>query len=333
MNYCIIHAQKLNKSDSQILNIIKHNTREKVPKNSNGVPPVSLTDPKSSKKILDEVNKKVVEIESKTGRKIRSDSVKLCQYTVTLSDAKNIDIKNYFEQAKFFLERELGAENVVSAVVHLDETTPHAHFLTMPITKDGRLSAKEIFGDRKKMQKFQDDFHAEVGSKFGLQRGVKDSFLSHEDLKSHRKKIILGKEILDSTKKNFKIGGKILVPESSLDNLTALAGQFLAQENEVQRVKKLAQNHEKRTLEEAEQKKLIEHSKRLLDENKSLFEAFERSKKETQRLKTQLDTIGTSYERAKIIVEKALKNEPLNGADRVLGKRMILTGNSKEIER
>ena len=46
---------------------------------------------------------------------------------------------NFFSDCyKFFAER-YGEENIIAAVVHNDETTPHMHLNLMPVTKDGRL--------------------------------------------------------------------------------------------------------------------------------------------------------------------------------------------------
>jgi hypothetical protein len=47
-------------------------------------------------------------------------------------------------------------------VVHLDEKTPHMHLCFTPITEDGRLSAKEIIGNRTQLTKWQDDFFAHM---------------------------------------------------------------------------------------------------------------------------------------------------------------------------
>lgn len=58
--------------------------------------------------------------------------------------------------AKFFEER-YGQENVISAVVHLGETTPHMHLNLIPITPDGRLCSKDLF-DKPKLQQLQKDF-------------------------------------------------------------------------------------------------------------------------------------------------------------------------------
>ena len=63
-------------------------------------------------------------------------------------------------------------ENIFSAVVHLDEKTPHMHLGVVPITKDGRLSAKEIIGNRVQLTKWQDDFFKHMVKSFpDIERG------------------------------------------------------------------------------------------------------------------------------------------------------------------
>lgn len=85
---------------------------------------------------------------------------------------------NFFSDCtKFFAER-YGKENIISAVVHLDETTPHMHLNLMPITSDGRLCSKQLF-DKPQLQKLQTDFYEEVGKKYGLQRGKEGSHRKH----------------------------------------------------------------------------------------------------------------------------------------------------------
>lgn len=37
----------------------------------------------------------------------------------------------------------MGAKNVIFAMVHLDEKTPHMHFLQVLVTRDGRLTVRE----------------------------------------------------------------------------------------------------------------------------------------------------------------------------------------------
>ncbi len=90
---------------------------------------------------------------------------------------KALQYEFFTDCTKFFAER-YGKENIISAVVHLDETTPHMHLNLMPITSDGRLCSKQLF-DKPQLQKLQTDFYEEVGRKYGLQRGKEGSQRKH----------------------------------------------------------------------------------------------------------------------------------------------------------
>jgi len=66
----------------------------------------------------------------------------------------------------------IGKENIFTAVVHLDEKTPHMHLCFTPITQDGRLSAKDIIGNRTQLTQWQDDFFAHMVKAYpDLERG------------------------------------------------------------------------------------------------------------------------------------------------------------------
>ena len=85
---------------------------------------------------------------------------------------------NFFSDCyKFFAER-YGEENIIAAVVHTDETTPHMHLNLMPVTKDGRLCSKQLF-DKPQLQQLQTDFYESVGKRWGLQRGKEGSQKKH----------------------------------------------------------------------------------------------------------------------------------------------------------
>ena len=84
------------------------------------------------------------------------------------------EIQAFFQRAADFLIGRVGRENIVSAVVHMDEKTPHLHLTFVPLTKDNRLCAKEIIGNRANLTKWQDDFHAYMVEKYpDLERGGK----------------------------------------------------------------------------------------------------------------------------------------------------------------
>lgn len=102
--------------------------------------------------------------ENYTGkRKPRWDSVKMCEITVQIGGdlAENGTEEEQVEALKQAFEElrdQYGEKNIVSAVIHVDETTPHLHFDFVPITKKGGLSAREVVGDRAQMRKTQARF-------------------------------------------------------------------------------------------------------------------------------------------------------------------------------
>ena len=85
---------------------------------------------------------------------------------------------NFFSDCYKFFANRYGEENVIAAVVHNDETTPHMHLNLMPVTKDGRLCSKQLF-DKPQLQQLQTDFYEAVGKRWGLQRGKEGSQKKH----------------------------------------------------------------------------------------------------------------------------------------------------------
>lgn len=108
---------------------------------------------------------------------MRKDAVHMCGLIVSSDSAffENLSpyhTKRFFEESKKFLTEFVGAESVISAKVHLDEKTPHMHFLHVPVTPDGRLNANKIY-TRESLKRLQAELPAYLQSKgFELQRGV-----------------------------------------------------------------------------------------------------------------------------------------------------------------
>ena len=76
------------------------------------------------------------------------------------------EIQAFFQRAADFLIGRVGRENIVSAVVHMDEKTPHLHLTFVPLTKDNRLCARRLSANRANLTKWQDDFHAYMVEKY-----------------------------------------------------------------------------------------------------------------------------------------------------------------------
>ena len=107
------------------------------------------------------------------GCRTRSDSVRLVETLITGSpDFFKGKIKAYFQHALAFLQEHQRSDTFVSAVVHMDEKTPHMHVTFVPLTEDNQLTAKEIIGNRKKLTQWQDDYWRHMVAKYPeLERG------------------------------------------------------------------------------------------------------------------------------------------------------------------
>lgn len=111
------------------------------------------------------------------GCRTRKDSVRLVEALITASPEffqgkSHQEIRAFFERAMEFMKTKQNPNTFVSAVVHIDEKTPHMHLCFVPITEDGRLSAKDIVGNKKKLTKWQDEYWSYMVKKYpDLERG------------------------------------------------------------------------------------------------------------------------------------------------------------------
>ena len=109
--------------------------------------------------------------------RVRSDSVRVVETLITASpeffQGKQLpEIKAFFEDALAFIQAHQAKETIISAVIHMDEKTPHMHLSFIPLTADKRLSAKDIVGNKKKLTWWQDEFWKHMVKKYpNLERG------------------------------------------------------------------------------------------------------------------------------------------------------------------
>lgn len=114
---------------------------------------------------------------AEAGCRTRSDSVRVVEALVTASPEffkgkKKIEVKAYFQEALDFIREHQDPKTIISAVLHMDEKTPHMHLCFIPLTADKRLSAKEIVGNKKKLTWWQDEFWKHMVKKYpDLERG------------------------------------------------------------------------------------------------------------------------------------------------------------------
>lgn len=183
VGYAVVHMMKI--KSGAVGGIQSHNNREHEPKTN---PDVDMSRSEDNYDLIpcDNYKRSIKEKLSnlvESSRAIRKDAVVVCNFIVT-SDNETMDALGADRQREFFQDsvkwfsNRYGADRVLNATVHMDETTPHLHIGVMPITQDGRLSAKAIF-TKTEMKAIQTEFARDVGEKYGLERGVEGSERTH----------------------------------------------------------------------------------------------------------------------------------------------------------
>lgn len=138
----------------------------------------------SNMKLEDAIKKRLEQ--GYTGKKaIRKDAIKFIPMVMTGSHKEMKEIFNDSKKANDWIKanyefacKEFGKQNIVRCTLHLDEKTPHLHIVAVPLTQDGRLSAKEVFGNRTDLSERQTRY-GEAMRDFGLKRGLVGSKAVH----------------------------------------------------------------------------------------------------------------------------------------------------------
>ena len=181
MSYLVLHMDKFKKE--AIRGIQSHNRRER---ESHSNPDIDYDRSAANYELHEVASSNYAEaIQNRIDdlllvKAVRKDAVRMCGLIVT-SDKAFFDgltpeeTRRFFEESKAFLTEFVGAENVISAMVHMDEKTPHMHFLHVPVTPDGRLNANKIY-TRQSLRKLQFGLPAHLQSRgFVIERGVEQT--------------------------------------------------------------------------------------------------------------------------------------------------------------
>ena len=238
----------------------------------------------------------------------RADVNVMCSWVVTVpKEIRPEETEKFFKETYKFLSERYGKENVVSAHVHMDETTPHIHFAFVPIVKDKKknilkVSAKEAI-DKRELQMFHKDLSGHMDEAFGRDIGIlneatKEGNKSIEELKretaqkelekinqqveENNKRLQTEIEKINNLKKEkqdyekqikdlekiFK--GKNLTAEN-LENIKPVQGAFGLKNitlDEVKSLKKMAMGNAKKDTELEESKKEIVRLEKINAEQK-----------------------------------------------------------------
>ena len=178
--YAILRCAKL-KKPANLAASLQHTFRERETLNADlkrRHENTILHGPDTSEAVLDAWRDRAPE-------KIRANAVHGLEYFIGASPEamhamSRAEQDAYFRDALDWLKERHGAENVLSAVVHRDESTPHMTVMTIPLDEHGKLNARALVGNRQKLSAMQTDFAQEVGLEHGLERGLERSQATHE---------------------------------------------------------------------------------------------------------------------------------------------------------
>ncbi|MBI3284498.1 MAG: plasmid recombination protein [Burkholderiales bacterium] len=99
---------------------------------------------------------------------LRKDAVRALEIIFSLPPETTIATEPFFTDAVQWAERYFSIP-IISAVIHHDEAAPHCHVLLLPLV-DGRMLGSDLVGGKAKLKAMQDDFHEQVGTRYGLTR-------------------------------------------------------------------------------------------------------------------------------------------------------------------
>lgn len=187
MSYAILRTAKLKKGDVGAMAHHHDRSRETLNANPEQQKENKLITGVESSKVPELINQRVKAIEERQGKKTRKDAVVGIEVLMTASPEffKNMpdwQTERWADRSVDWAKEHFGKENVLSGVLHRDETTPHLHLVVFPETPEHKLSAKNWLDGFEKLSSMQDSY-AEAVKIDGLERGIKGSKAKHMDIK------------------------------------------------------------------------------------------------------------------------------------------------------
>ena len=286
----------------EISNIEAHNERTKEDYASN--PDVDTSRSHLNFHLVTPQRKYCAEAEkqiAEAGCRTRSDSVRVVEALVTASPEffkgkKKSEVKAYFQEALDFIQQHQNPRTIIFAVVHMDEKTPHMHLSFVPLTEDGRLSAKEIVGNKKKLTQWQDRFWEHMVKKYpDLERGESAGETGRDHIPPR-----VFKEMARLTKQVERLD--MLLSDVKFSNYKERTAQVMAfLDKYIPDVAAMETQMKKyhKCFTTAEAEKAV-----LKAENESLTDKLEKSQQQSTLKKLQDAKLQSDYEAAQAVLER-----------------------------
>lgn len=258
-------------------------------------------------------------------RKITPDQVRVIRVNVSGSHedmmriVKQGRIDEWCRDNLDYFKREFGEKNIVSAVLHMDEKTPHIHIALVPLVTGKRRKAKEGAEEKEtirlcaddiltktKMKGYQDSY-AVAMAKYGLKRGIEGSKAKHKSTLEHYRDTFEQTLYLKE-----EVGGLQLQKEREQQILIRLQQEEAAEQV---RLAALQAENDKKQKEVEEKQRLVQKAKNevaalgvekaLKDAGKGVLEGIgslvgnskaKKLKVENKGLKTEIETLQDEKE-------------------------------------
>ena len=235
------------------------------------------------------------------GCRTRSDSIRVMEalFTATpefFKGKKRSELKEFFGEALEFIKQNQAPETIISAVVHLDEETPHMHLCFVPLTEDKRLSAKDIAGSKKKLTQWQDKYWEHMVKKYPtLERGETASETGRKHIPTR-----VFKQMARLNKQHDKLVEMLSdVKFTNYKDKTAQIVAFLEKYiPDVAAMETQMKKYEKFFKAASGKQKALEK------ENAELTEALEKSEQQSTLKKLQESRLLNDYERIKGVLDR-----------------------------
>ena len=288
MSYTVLHLEKAKGNDSAMS---AHIERTIHPKNADAsrshLNKELIIYPESVKNRTSAIQYRLDNAHLK--RKIGTNQVRAIRvllsgtHEVMKTIEENKQLNNWCNDNLNWIKETFGEENLVSAVLHMDEKTPHIHATIVPIVtgerrkandsqtykkknlNNNRLCADDIMA-RNKLKHYQNTY-AMAMAKYGLRRGIEGSEAKHISTTEYYRNLHLQNQQLEQEKNNKQSELKSIeknisskkVIESFTNALTGSKTKRLEQENEQMKSKLNTIN----TSNDREKKKLYESVSKL----------------------------------------------------------------------
>lgn len=148
-------------------------------------------------------------------KRVQKNSVITYSNIITIPESaakkmSNEQMQDYFKTCHDYFADRFGKENVLSAKVHLDETTPHMHLHFMPIDKEtGRLQARTTM-NKAALNQIHDEIPERLREKgFDVVRGSGEKTKQKLDIHEYKAKLDLEKEKAELEKQTSKLSRQL----------------------------------------------------------------------------------------------------------------------------